>query len=122
MIDEKERLMLSYVLSQCKGNYKVIDIDDFEDFFKKRYPKRKFNFDEILSHLDALGYVDIKFKDDKKYCLCATKNAKNLFEEEKSSKKTTKKIKIEVILFVIFVFVFAFVGAFLGTFFYNLWV
>lgn len=122
MIDEKEKWMLSYILSQCGTNYKVIDYDDFEDFFKQKYPKRKLNLDEILSHLDALGYVDIKFGDEQKYCLCATNSAKNLFEEEKNNKKTTKKIKIEVVIFVIFVFIFAFIGAFLGTLFYNLLV
>lgn len=122
MIDEKEKWLLSYILSQCGTSYKVIDYDDFDDFFRQKYPKRKLNLDDILTHLDALGYIDIKFSDDEKYCLCATKNAKNLFEEEKNTKKTTKKIKVEVIVFAILVFLFAFIGAFLGTLFYSLLV
>ncbi len=119
MIDDKEMLILSFVLSQCGTSYKVIDIDDFESFFRKKYPKKKLNVIQMLEHLDSLGYIDIKFCDESKCCLCATKNAQNLFEEKKNSKKTTKKIKIEVIIFAFFVFLFAFIGAFLGTLFYR---
>ncbi len=115
MIDEKEKWILSYVVSQCSTNYKVIENSDFEDFFKQRFPKKKCNIKNILTHLDTLGLVDIKFSDDQKYCLCATKSAEIMFEEEKNTKKTTKKIKIEVVLFIFLVAFFAFLGGFLGT-------
>ena len=120
MLDEKEEIILKYIVSECGDDYKVIYKDDFEDFFITKFGKKKIRFEQILSHLKNLHYIDIKYSDDEKYCLCATEQSKTLFEEENTEKIKIKKIKKNVIFLVLLIFVFAFFGAFLGTIICNI--
>lgn len=120
MLEDKERLILSYIVGECGDNYKVIEKDDFEDFYKSKLGKKRVNLDAILTHLKNTHYVDIKYFDDNKYCLCATEQAKLLFEQDYIEKTKIRKIKLEVVILLIFVLFFAFIGSFLGTLLYNL--
>ena len=119
MLEEKEQTILSFIVNECEDNYKVIYKDDFEDFLLLKYGKKKVKIDTILNHLKNLNYIDIKYFDEEKYCLCPTQQSKLLFEEENKEKTKIKKIRVEVILLFIFVLIFAFIGSFLGTLLYN---
>lgn len=120
MLDEKEKTILSYIVSECGDSYKVIEIDDFEDFFKSKLNKKKLNLHNVLNNLQNKNFITIKYFDDNKYCLSPTQASKILFEQEYQEKTKLKKIKLEIIVLLFFVLFFAFIGSFLGTIVYNL--
>lgn len=118
MIDNLEKIILEYIVSECQ-DYKVVEIEDFEEYINQKIGKRKININNILKKLNDKNLIIIRYNDNKKYCLCATQIAHQIIENEKQEKHKYKKIKIEIIVLVIFIFLFAFFGSFLGTLIYN---
>ena len=116
MLDQKENEILSYIVSECDDGYKVMYKDDFEDFFVSKFGKtKKLRLEQILTHLKNLNYVDIKYMDEEKVCVCATEQSKLLFEDEIKEKSKIKKIKQKIAILLAFVLIFALIGSFLGT-------
>ena len=120
MLDEKEQLILKYIISECGDDYKVIYKDDFEDFFASKFGNKKLHIEQILNHLKTTNFIDIKYFDDEKYCLRCLQQSRVIFEEESKEKIKIKKIRTEIVLLVVIVFVFAFFGSFLGTIICNI--
>ena len=118
MIDNFEIIILEYIVDECK-DYKVVEIDDFEEYINQKIGKRKININNILKKLNDQNLIVIKYNDNKKYCLCATQTANQIIENKKLEKNKNKKIKIEIIILLVFVLLFAFLGSFLGTLIYN---
>ena len=116
MLDQKENGILSYIVSECDDGYKVIYKDDFEDFFVSKFGKtKKLRLEQILTHLKNLSFVDIKYIDEEKVCVCPTEQSKILFEDEKKEKLKIKKNRLKIVILLVFVFIFALIGSFLGT-------
>ena len=120
MLDEKEKFVLKYILSECGDEYKVIYKDDLEDFFASKFCGKKLHIEQILNHLKNMNYIDIKYFDDEKFCLRCFQQSKAIFEKENIEKIKIKKIKVDAIMLIVFVFIFAFFGAFLGTIICNI--
>lgn len=120
MLDEKEEVILKYIISECGDDYKVIYKDDFDDFFASKFGNKKLHIEQILGHLKNLSFIDIKYFDDEKYCLRCLPQSKAIFEEENIKDEKIKKIKTEVIILIWLVFVVAFFGAFWGTIICNI--
>lgn len=120
MLDSYEKLILSYIASECGDSYKVIEIEDFESFYKPKVKKKKLNIPQILKKLQSYNYISIKYYDDNKFCLALSPQSKQLFEEDNFKKYKIKKIKYETAIVLLLIFLFAFIGSFLGTLLYNL--
>ncbi len=120
MLNESEILILNYIINECGDDYKVLEIADFEDFLLQKNIKRKINIKNILKHLQTNNFINIRYFDDDKYCLCATPLSKQIFEKEIIEKNKLKKIKLETFLLFIIFFIFAILGSFLGTLLYYL--
>ncbi len=120
MLNENEKLILMFIINECDDDYKVLETTDFEDFLLQKNIKRKINLKNILKHLQANNFINIRYFDDDKYCLCATPLSKQIFEQEIIEKNKLKKIKLETILLFILFFIFAIFGSFLGTLLYYL--
>ena len=119
MLDQKEQVVLSYIVSECDDDYKVIYKDDFEDFFESQLGTKKLRLETILTHLKNLHFVDIKYIDEEKVCICPTQQSKLMFEDELKEKSKNKKIKAEIVILLLAIFVFALIGSFLGTLLCN---
>lgn len=120
MLDFYEKVILEYIVNECDNNYKVIEVEEFEEIINNNLTKRKVNINNILKKLNDKNLIIVKYSDNTKYCLCATQLAKQIIENENQENNKNKKIKLEVVILLIFVLVFAFLGAFLGTLVYNL--
>lgn len=119
MLSENEKLILLFIINECEDNYKVLEIEDFEDFLLQKNIK-KINIKNVLKHLELNNYINIKYFDGKKYCLCATYESKSIFEKELIEKNKLKKIKNETILLIIIFFLIGILSSFMGTFLYYL--
>ncbi len=120
MLNPSENLVLNFILNECGDDYKVLEITDFEDFLLQKNIKRKINIKNILKHLQTNNFINIRYFDDDRYCLCATQLSKQIFEKEIIEKNKLKKIKVETILLILIFFISAILGSFLGTLLYYL--
>ena len=50
MIDNLEKIILEYIVSECQ-DYKVVEIEDFEEYINQKIGKRKININNILSNI-----------------------------------------------------------------------
>ena len=115
MIDYNQRIILSYIVSECNDSYKVIEIDDFDDFLKDKNIKKKINIQNTLKRLQDNNFISIKYYDDSKYCVLPTPLGKQIFEEEVFEKTKKRKNKLEYGFLLFLICFFAFLGSFLGT-------
>ena len=120
MLNENEKFILMIIMNECDDSYKVFDLEDFEGFLMQKNIKRKINVKNILKHLQLNNFINIRYFDDLKYCICATPLSKQIFEQEIIEKNKLKKLKIETIFLIALIFVFAIIGSFLGTLLYYL--
>lgn len=73
---------------------------------------------KYIEHFVSLGYIDVKYSDEKQICLCILPKAKVVDEEIALKQKTNKGfIKLAFIVALIGI-ISGFVGAFLGSYFY----
>lgn len=119
MIDNFEKIILEYIVEECQS-YKVVEIEDFEEYISQKIGKRKLNINNILKKLNDKNLIIIKYNDNKKYCLSATQTANQIIENQNQEKYKNKKIRLEIIILLVFVLIFAFLGSFLGTLIYNI--
>ena len=111
--------VLEYLVSECEeGKFKNIEFEDIQTFL----PQEKLSIlqiKKILSHLEELSLITIKFKSDEIFCLTILPYAKVLFEKEYVEKNNQIKFRKFAVIIIVLVCVFAFLGAFLGIMIYN---
>ena len=120
MLDYCETILLKYIVSESMENYKLLEVCDLEDILLKYGKKRQYNVINILQRLQNKNYINIKYNDDGKVCLCSTTLGKQIIENEQSERQKTRKIKIELTFLIVLITIFAFLGAFLGTLLSNI--
>lgn len=102
-----EKKILKHIVNDCSDGYGVFDVEELNLVVPKLTVKQ---LRSLLKHLEVTGYINIKYSDDKSYCLAPLQKAKELFEE-----KNHKGIYKNVIVFLL-----SFFGSFLGAILANL--
>lgn len=118
MLDKRTQTLLNKINEYCpEGSYKVIDKDDFIDFFPSKQNVDAEAVDNMLKYLAEREYIDIKYSQDDTYCLCSLPKGRVVTEsvvlDKKEKKKTTKN-------YLLIVFLGAFFGAMVGSIIVNI--
>lgn len=75
MLDEKTEKVLSVVISECGAGYKILCDDDFNGIE---------NAGQILSRLEQLGYVSIRYSSGGEFLVAASAKARVYFDEKQN--------------------------------------
>ena len=116
MLDKRTNTLLEYLVQICKdGSYKVIEISDL---IKHVSPKNKIDesyLAQMIKFLSNNELIDVKYKDDKVYCISVlprgrayTENCSNTKNSIINTRKNNRRIGFVA-------FFAAFAGAFIAT-------
>ena len=97
-----EKKVLRAILDDCAEGYGVFDLEELNNVVPKLSQKQ---LRALLKHLEINGFINIKYSDDKSFCLAPLQKAKQLFE---------KQTKVGWVKYV-YMFLTVFVGSFLGS-------
>ena len=120
MLDTLSTQLLEKINDVCfDGNYKVLEKSDLINSMSKHNIDVN-SLENILKHLQARDFVNIKYSDEEVYCLALMPKGR-LFDEKvkqaKSEQKKTKKMLTYVVLASLGA---SFVGAFLAMLVFKL--
>lgn len=73
MIDEKCEAVLSLILTECGGSYKIFDSTDFEKIE---------NFDRHVRYLSESGYVSLRYSREGEYLIAPTQKGSEYFKRK----------------------------------------
>lgn len=99
-----EKKILKKIINDCVDGYGVFEIEELNSVVPKLTTKQ---LKSVLKHLEVNGFINIKYSDDKAYCLAPLQKAKQVFEKGKI------KVWQKYLLF----FLVCFFGSFIGTIF-----
>ncbi len=114
MLDTKSMLILKILAKQSAGgSYKIFESADLISSLPTRYRTDSDGIRHILTHLEHLDMISIKYDDDDVYCLSVLPYGLEVLENTKlkpgRSEKTPKNSLPAL------VFILSFIGAFLGA-------
>ncbi|MBE7082952.1 MAG: hypothetical protein E7378_04725 [Clostridiales bacterium] len=121
MLDDRSKYVLNFLVKECnEGSYRVFDIGEILECLPKKYHADESLVKQCMQYLQKGDYIDIKYKDNKNYCVSPLPFARQILESESNFKQKTKKFfKIGTMLYIL-VFIFAFLGSFLAIIVYGL--
>lgn len=121
MLDVRSRDVLGCIVRTCSsGSYQVVEINDILAGVSAKYRLDGESVSQIVKHLSDVGYISVKYQDDRVFCLCPLPAGRQIVEAEEEQKKNKKKFKSMAKGAYIAVVLSALIGAFLGTLIYNL--
>ena len=116
MLDKRTSTLLKYIVSCCEtGTYTIISISDMINIFEKKYKIDSIAIGQMLTYLKDREYLDIKYGDEKCYCVCPLPKARIDYENTQNIQKNNKKIEKIAFFCVILSFLLGFLGSFLGV-------
>jgi len=109
MLDKRTTFVLSAINKMCEeGTYKILEADEILKFLPSKFKTEADGLKQMIKYLKERSYVEIKYSDDKEYCICPLPKGRLYFEQEKSEKKESK-IKFKQFFWT------AFIGALSGS-------
>ena len=115
MLDKRSaRLMfaLTRICTDC--SYKIIDINDLRKAMLPRYRVDATALEPMIRLLSDNEMIDVKYSDEKVYCLTVLPKGRVYEEQVKVSKRGKKAGRYGWVFLAIVCFVAAFAGAFLA--------
>ena len=97
-----EKKVLKAIIDDCGDGYGVFDLEELNTVVPKLSQKQ---LRSVLKHLEINGFINIKYSDDKSFCLAPLQKAKQLFEKQNKSE----------FLKYLFLFLTVFVSSFIGS-------
>jgi len=118
MLDKRTARILSVITKFCSdGSYKIIEI---ADLIKEMPPRSRVGAEDLGAIMRFLAdgeMINIKYSDDKVYCVAVLPRGRVVDEESRIKRNTDKGISRLTISFLLGgSFIMALVGAFLGAF------
>ena len=115
MLDKRTARMLENLIAVCgEGSYKIIEITDLVGDMSPRYKLDPEAIAQIIKHLTDREMIDVKYSDDKVYCIAVLPKGHNYDESKELKKREFLFSKRFAIITVISSFVAAFLGALLA--------
>ena len=116
MLDERCIGLLRFIVKECSdGSFRVIDIDDLIVAIPKKFKPDNTSVNICMEYLQKSGFVLVKYKDNKNYCLMPLPKSYEMIESENNKKQNDKKLIKFGILGYFLVLLFAFLGSFLAN-------
>ncbi|MCL2846348.1 MAG: hypothetical protein FWE38_01530 [Firmicutes bacterium] len=111
MLDKRSRRLMDLLLHMCgeDGAYKILEICDLQNGMKQKMDIE--NLGHIMKFLAAMELVDIKYSDDKVYCIAILPKGR-LHEETIVSKKHEGVVNRRLAFLIV---LGSFIGAVLGA-------
>ncbi len=120
MLDRKTLGFLKELNSLCgEGSYKVIDSAALIEKAPKRLALNEDVIEDMLKYLKQNEYIDIKYSENKVYCLTVLSKGRALFEKIKDDSKLKSSFRKYVFWSVLGSAVAAFLGAFLAVWLFK---
>ena len=108
MLDNKTTKLLAQLVKICEGGgYKIIE--------KAELSKDNAELGNIIQYLQDTNNIDVKYSDDKVFCLTVLPNGRAEIENTRKKVNRAKIANKTLMVMAIVCFAAAFVGAFLGT-------
>lgn len=112
MLDRNSEKLLAKLQQLAPDGYTVLQLSDIADGQPSSTPKQ---LQGRLSYLRANDYIDVKYRDKDKICLCLTTKAASYFDTERNRVEKAQIADKQLWLLLACVFAAAFSGAFLAT-------
>ncbi len=112
MLDRNSEKLLAKLQQLAPDGYTVLQLSDIADGQPSGTPKQ---LQGRLSYLRANDYIDVKYRDKDKICLCLTTKAASYFDTERNRVEKAQIADKQLWLLLACVFAAAFSGAFLAT-------
>ena len=81
MLDVRTSLLLEKINTLCgEGGFQIAEESDLLASFPAAYKVGKDELSRIMRHLEASGYIEIKYAEDGVYCLCPLPQGRLYFE------------------------------------------
>ena len=120
MLDTLSTQLLEKINDVCfDGNYKVLEKSDLINSMSKHNIDVN-SLENILKHLQARDFVNIKYSDEEVYCLALMPKGRLFDEKVKQAKSEQKKTKKMLTYVVLASLGSSFVGAFLAMLVFKL--
>lgn len=92
MLDKRTSFVLEGINKLCEeGSYKVIETEEILKNIPTKFMVEEDGLKQMIKYLKDREYIDIKYNDEKVYCLCPLPKGRLYFEQEYSSKKDSSK-------------------------------
>lgn len=109
MLNRKERKVMSYLYSKCKGKESsLISPQEICNYLMPKYEINNIEVDQIMSGLVLDNYIDVVHSDSKGkliYCVSLKQKGASFEREREHNKKTTYLIVARTVLLAILSFV-----------------
>ena len=121
MLDVRTRFVLKALDAECKdGTYRVVEVKELLENLPKKMGIDSLGLAHCMQYLEKCGYISVKYKDSKVYCVALLPVARQMLESESENRQKTKKMITMGSMLYILVFVFAFLGSFLAIIAYGM--
>ncbi len=121
MLDKQTNILLNYFNESSQdGAYKVLEKNEMINSFPKKYKVDDDSLKSMIEHLEERNYINVKYSDDKVYCLAVLPKGRLFKEKMLELKKEQAKYNKLIITTMSLSCVAAFVGAFCAMILYNI--
>jgi hypothetical protein len=92
MLDKRTSSVLACINELCEeGTYKVIEAEELIKSLPVKFMTEEDGLKQMIKYLKEREYINIKYSDDKVYCLCPLPKGRLYFEQENSEKSDSSK-------------------------------
>jgi len=112
MLDKQTNTLLRILSRICAdGSYKVIEISDLIKQMQPKYIVSETALDQMFKFLSSEEMIDIKYKDEKVYCVSVSPHGRVIAESGTRVEYDVKPSKFLAVFTIIGSFAAAFMGA-----------
>lgn len=121
MLDRQTSELLKVLNNYCKdGSYKVLEKSEIIEKMSNKFKPDNESLSQMLSHLSERNYLNIKYADDKVFCLAVLPKGRLFDEKVREISLERKKYNKNLAITIIASSICGFLGAMLGTLLTNL--